>query len=216
MNHNKVIKLWLFPKNRNNECRSITKDEQNIADKLPLLKAKEFVYSRGCVREALSDVFGMHSLKIPLKAFPGKTPILPRGFGYVSFSHCKDNLLVGWSFKKIGVDIERFDRIFDANAISNFFYFKKEKDQLSLSPRGKYRLETLKLWVSKEASIKWQQNGSISKDLLNWEISQNNQKAFHKLINKKINIFNLKYKSWYLALAYNCRKIMIKKIIEKN
>ncbi len=210
-----IIKLWLFPRNGNNESRSITSDEEKIAEKLPNLKAKEYIYSRGCVRHALSNLFEISPLKVPLQALPGKIPILPRNFGYITFSHCRDNLLIGWSFKKIGVDIERSDRVFDAHAISKFFYCEKERKELSIFPSERYRLETLKLWVLKEASIKWQQNGSISKDLSSWEISKNRKEAHHKLLDLKINIFNLEYKSWYIALAYDCINMEIKEILEK-
>lgn len=215
MINNRVIKLWLYPKNKKNQCRSITIDEQKIADRLPIFKAEEYIYSRGCVRDALSDLFGINPLKIPLEALPGRPPILQRDFGYISFSHCRDNLFVGWSDKKIGVDIERSDRIFDAYAVSNLFYCNKEREQLDLFTKENYRLETLKLWVSKEASIKWQKNGSISKDISNWIISQNNKEAYHKLLDLKINIFSYEYKSWYLALAYNSNMIDIKEILEK-
>ena len=49
---------------------------------------------------------GLDPLKIPLKADPGKPPLLEKGWGHISMSHCSDALLVGWSLEKIGVDLE--------------------------------------------------------------------------------------------------------------
>ena len=210
---NEIIKIWLFPRNKNNKCRHVTNNEKKIADQLSCLKSEEYLYSRGCVRYALSDFLGISPLKIPLSAPPGKPPTLKKDFGCITFSHCRDALLVGWSSNRIGVDIERSDRIFDANAISQRFYCKEEQIQLALIKPKEYRLEALKLWVAKEASIKWQ-NGSIAKDISSWRISKNLEEAYHKLQNKKINILSLEYKSWYLAIAHNLKNIKIEEINE--
>ena len=208
------IKLWFFPRNENNKNRLITKNEQQIAIKLNNRKAEEYIYSRGCVRHALSDLFGISPLKIPLDSPPGKPPILNGDFGSIAFSHCKDALLVGWSSKKIGVDIERSDRNFNAYDVSQRFFCEEEKKKLSLVPQEQYRLEVLKLWVLKEASIKWQ-NGSIALDLSNWQISRNYNEAYHRLLRLKINTLNFEYKSWNLAIAHNCKNVEIKEIVEK-
>ena len=208
-----IIKIWLFPRNKNNKYRQVTTDELKISGQLSHLKSEEYLYSRGCVRYALSNLFGISPLKIPLKAPPGKPPTLEKGFGNITFSHCRDALLVGWSSKKIGVDIERSDRIFDANAISKRFYCKQEKTQLALLKEKEYRLKSLKLWVAKEASIKWQ-NGSIAKDISSWEINKNLEEAYHKSQNTKIFIISLEYKSWYLAIAHNIQDIEIEEINE--
>ena len=210
---NKIIKIWLFPKNKNNKCRHVTTNEQKIADQLSYFKSEEYLYSRGCVRYALSDFFGISPLKIPLSAPPGKPPTLKKDFGSITFSHCRDALLIGWSSNKIGVDIERSDRNFDANAISQRFYCKEEQTQLALLKSKEYRRKALKLWVAKEASIKWQ-NGSIAKDILSWRISKNLEEAYHKLQNKKLNILSLEYKLWYLAVAHDFKNIKIEGINE--
>ena len=70
---NEIIKIWLFPRNKNNKCRHVTNKEQKIADQLSFLKAEEYLYSRGCVRYALSDFLGISPLKIPLISTPVKT-----------------------------------------------------------------------------------------------------------------------------------------------
>ena len=67
---------------------------------------------------------GLEPLEIPLKADPGKPPLLADGLGYISMSHCSDALLIGWSSTKIGVDIERKDRQFQAQKCPNAFSLK--------------------------------------------------------------------------------------------
>lgn len=210
-----IINLWLFPKNENNKQRVVTINENKIASKLPPLKAEEYIFSRGCVRYALSSLFKIPPLDIPLEAPPGGYPILLKNMGFITFSHCKDALFVGWSYQKIGVDIESSSRVFAANAITNRFYCEEEKQLLSSLSKQSYRQEALKLWVLKEASIKWQ-NGKISIDLPNWKISDKKKSAYHKLLDIKINTLNIEYKSWYLGLAYNSRDVEIKEILEQG
>ena len=48
---------------------------------------------------------GLEPLEIPLKADPGKPPLLTEELGHISMSHCSDALLIGWSSTKIGVAV---------------------------------------------------------------------------------------------------------------
>ena len=67
------------------------------------------------MRDALSDLFKMNPLQIPISADPGKPPKLPTGMGYISISHCIDAFIIGWHQENIGIDIERSDRDFNYN-----------------------------------------------------------------------------------------------------
>ena len=62
-----IIKIWLFPRNKNNKCRQVTTDELKITGQLSHLKSEEYLYSRGCVRYALSN-FWDFAFKDTLKA----------------------------------------------------------------------------------------------------------------------------------------------------
>ena len=99
-----------------------------IAKKLSHHKAKEFILSRGYARYLLADIFKISPLEVPLKAFPGESPLLKKGFGYLSFSHCDDVILIGWCNQNIGIDIERSDRLFDPKRIIKRFFNKNEKN----------------------------------------------------------------------------------------
>ena len=198
---NNVIKLWLFPRNKNNKCRQVTSDELKITGQLSHLKSEEYLYSRGCVRYALSNFFGISPLKIPLKAPPGKPPTLKKGFGYITFSHCRDALLVGWSSKKIGVDIERKDRKFFRRGIAKKFYSFEEKKFLNDMDDDLYNYNVLKYWVLKESAIKWQK-GTISKDLSHWEVKNNFHSVCHNYLKYKLRAFDSQFELWAIGLAY--------------
>ena len=99
--------------------KPISFQELKWKHKLNANRSIQYEHSRGYVREALSHILGIPPLNIPIVSPPGLPPKLPTEMGYVSFSHCKDGLLIGWSIKNIGVDIERYDRIFFAEKIIN-------------------------------------------------------------------------------------------------
>ncbi len=90
----------------------ISKNEKQWATLLSQARSKEYKHSRGCARLALSKLFKVDPLTIPLSAPPGKAPILKDGWGHISISHCNDALTIGWSNNRLGIDIERQDRRF--------------------------------------------------------------------------------------------------------
>ena len=66
-------------------------------------------------------------LSVPLEAEYGVIPAIPPKYGYLSLSHCSDAILISWSSKRIGVDIERTDRKIPFKKICNRFFTSKEK-----------------------------------------------------------------------------------------
>ena len=82
----------------------------------------------------MSTLTGLDSLDIPIQADPGEPPLLAEGWGHISMSHCSDALLIGWSSGKIGVDIERKDREFQAYKLSKRFFTQSENCLLYTSP----------------------------------------------------------------------------------
>ena len=207
----KKIQLWIIPIKR--EFKPVTDLEKDLSKLLPPFKAKKFLLSRGYIREVLSQYFDIPALEIPLLAEPGKPPILNNNLGYISISHCEDALFLGWSDINLGIDIERKERNFKPISIIKKFYLQEEKKELELLNLEELRLKTLKFWVLKEASIKWQ-NGSISSDLYKWLISSDFKKANHIDKNFSLNICHLEFESWYLGVAYNESNIDIGPIIK--
>ena len=150
----------------------ISSEEKNWVNKLTTNKALIYHFSRGCVRNAIANMTGIDPLAIPLKADPGKPPLLEEGWGHISISHCSDALLIGWSSEKIGVDIERKDREFHAHKLSKRFFSKDENSGIENLTSNQAKEEVLNRWIIKEAAIKWH-NGKISNNLSQW-IWENN------------------------------------------
>ena len=105
-----------------------TSSELKIASNLSQARAKIFLETRYYMRDALSALFDINPMKVPITAHPGKPPELPNGMGYISISHCKDAFIIGWHQENIGIDIERSDRDFNESLETptiSAFSFKK-------------------------------------------------------------------------------------------
>ena len=189
---------WIFPLNTN--FKTISPMELREASRLPQKKSIQYRLSRGNIRYALSKLFNINPLEVPLNSLPGNAPSLDKNFGYVSMSHCSDALFVGWSKDKIGVDIERIDRNLVSTQIANRFF--DENDILSLQGLSEdlYKQGFLKIWVVKESLIKWQ-NGSLFKGLKEWKINEKSGTASHKNLNLNVNINNLRFLKWEIGIA---------------
>ena len=142
----------------------------------------------------------MNPLDIPLKADPGKPPLLAEGLGHISMSHCSDALLIGWSSSKIGVDIERKDRQFQAHKLSQRFFSKDESCEIKhLSPIQAREL-VLKRWVVKEAAVKWQR-GKLARNINEWIWKNNSSFAHHEKLGYKVKVYEQSHSQWTYAIA---------------
>ena len=150
----------------------------------------------------------MQPLSIPLYSFPGKPPLLGKGFGFISISHCKNALFLGWSSSPIGVDIESINRSFDFQKLSKKLLSKEENLLLSNSIEDDLSKKFLSIWVRKEALIKYAK-GNILKDFKSWKINPSTNVAFSNTSFKKAYVNYTKYKSWLIGVAsdYNLSKI---------
>ena len=202
--------IWLIPKIL--PKKSVSNAEIIASEKLSLSRAKEFLYSRGYVRYFLSELFLIDPLKIPLEASNKKKPILRENLGYVSWSNCKDALLIGWARNPIGVDIEKKDRFFDAKQINNRFFNNKEKEIYKTLDGEDLRSQILKLWVLKEATIKCI-NGRLIPDLGNILIKENLKKAFYIPNQSEFNLSLKEYEKWFFGIALKDNLIELNKMI---
>ncbi len=198
MTSNKLL-LWIIPKN--NSIKYVTKLEKKSAEELNLSKKKQYLQSRSHLRETLSFLLKMEPKKVPLFAEFGVIPYIPNKFGYISLSHSENVSLIGWSKYKLGVDIEKNKRNFNAEKISNRYFLPKEQENLTKIKNSlDLKSNILTYWVLKEAVIKLHQ-GNIAKDLSNWEIEKNQKKAFNNKL--KINSFikDIHYDEWVIGIA---------------
>ena len=172
-----------------------TSNELQIAANLSKARAKIFLETRYYMRDALSALFNISPLKIPITAHPGEPPKLPDGMGYISISHCKDAFIIGWHKDNIGIDIERSDR--------NFSYQKLAKKYFSQDNIKSYNLNQysiLQEWSAIEAAIKYDR-GKLSKDIKEWKYQKNKESIYHKSKKIKLSIIQLPFLDWTVSIA---------------
>ena len=190
----------------------ISNEEKKWVNKLTKKRGWIYHFSRGCIRNVISNMTDLDPLQIPLKADPGRPPLLEEGWGNISMSHCSDALLIGWSTEKIGVDIERKDRELHAHKLSKRFFTKYENQVIENLTSSQAKEEVLRRWVVKEAAIKWQ-NGKISNNLREWIWENNSSFAYHKKLGQKVKVYNQNYEKWTYAIALNETSVINKPII---
>ncbi len=181
---------------------------------MPPHRSRQYIHSRGYTRHALSELMNTPPLEIPLKADPGSPPELKKNWGFVSFSHCADALLIGWSHEPIGVDIERNDRSFSSDKLAIKYFSKEERELLKIYSTKQRKSTILDFWVKKEAAIKWQR-GTISKDLSQWSLRKDTKEALHKKFKYKVLVSSINLFKWKVAIASNIQLKNINPIICK-
>ncbi len=163
------------------------------------------------MRDALSALFNINPMKVPLTALPGKPPKLPNGMGHISISHCKDAFIIGWYQENIGIDIERSDRDFNYQKLSKKYF---QEDNIKNCNLNKYLI--LKKWSAIEAAIKYDR-GKLSRDIKEWKYQKNQKKICHKSKKIKLNLTQVPFLDWTISIAYK-NKILydLPKIICSN
>ncbi len=210
VNAPRVIPLWLFSTNA--PLRPITQQEELWASKLARQRQREYRHSRGCLRYALSDLFNVKPLEIPLIAKPGCPPQLNEGLGYVSMSHCRDALLIGWSESRIGVDIERLDRSFSAQNIATRYFSLEEQNQIFNLPIQLQTIAILEKWLIKESAIKWHY-GSIAADLVHWHTNQDLDLIVNTELDVSLNSIVIRHGKWSSALVSDLKDLQSRTIL---
>ena len=192
------LALWIIPKK--SPIKRISIKEEEILKNLSINRSKEFVHSRGYVREFLSQILSFEPLDIPLSSLPGKPPKLPINMGFLSFSHCQDALFVAWSKNNIGTDIEKKDRNINPNKLKDLICNQEEIALFEKLEGEKKREFILELWVIKEASLKWQK-GKLYQDISQWHFYPQNNICIHDSSKNTVKILKLTYKYWHIAIA---------------
>jgi len=178
-----------------------TSNELRIASKLSKSRAKIFLETRHYMRDALSALFEIEPIRVPIIAPPGEPPKLPIGMGFISISHCKDAFIICWHHKKIGIDIERSDRDFDYKSLAKK-YFRQEN--IINSNLNKYLI--LKEWSAIEAAIKFDR-GKLSKDIMEWRYGIDKKNLYHNSKKIKLNLTQLPFLDWIISIAYKNKNL---------
>ena len=169
--------------------------EINIATNLSSSRAKVFLESRFYIRDALSKLFDLNPLEIPLRANPGEPPTLPKGMGYVSMSHCQDACIICWNKERIGIDIECSDRNFNYKRLAQKYFYQKI---INNSELNKYYI--LKQWSAIEAAIKWD-SGKLSKDIKYWQYKNYKKNLYHIKKKLTVNLNQFSFLKWTISIA---------------
>ncbi len=172
-----------------------TINEINIASNLSSARAKVFLESRFYIRDALSNLFNLNPLEIPVTANPGVPPTLPKGWGYLSISHCDDACIICWNKEKIGIDIECSDRNFNYKGLAKKYFYQESTYD---SEPDKYTV--LKKWSAIEAAIKWDR-GKLSKDMKYWQYTDQKNFLFHIKKKLKVNLNQFSLFKWTISIA---------------
>ena len=173
-----------------------TSSELRIASNLSQARAKIFLETRYYMRDALSALFDINPMKVPITAYPGKPPELPNGMGYISISHCKDAFIIGWHRENIGIDIERSDRDFNYQKLAKKYF---QKENIKNFNMNKYLI--LKEWSAIEAAIKYDK-GKLSRDIKEWKHEINKKNLYHKSKRIKLNLIQIPFLDWTISIAF--------------
>ncbi len=173
-----------------------TSSELQIASNLSQARAKVFLESRYYMRNALSTLFDINPMEIPITANPGEPPNLPNGMGYISISHCKDAFIIGWHREKIGIDIERSDRDFNYQKLVKKYF---QEENISNDNLNRYLI--LKEWSAIEAAIKYDR-GKLSRDIKEWKYQINKKNLYHISKKIKLNYIQISLLDWTISIAY--------------
>ena len=172
-----------------------TPNEINIASNLSSSRAKIFLESRFYIRDALSTLLNLDPFEIPLKAYPGEPPTLPKGMGYISMSHCQDACIICWNKVRIGIDIEFSNRDFNYKGLAKKYFYK---ENINDSKFNKYNI--LKEWSAIEAAIKWDR-GKLSKDIKYWRYKNYKKNIFHSKKKLTVNLNQFSFLKWTISIA---------------
>jgi 4'-phosphopantetheinyl transferase len=138
--------------------------------------------SRAALRQLVAHNLGCEAGEVPLHSPPGAAPRLEPGAGFVSLSHSQSPvgsmLLLAWSSRPVGVDLEAAERPLEAAAIARRFFPPQEWQTLQHLGPESLRAAVLRSWVLKEAAIKWRQR-SLAEDLRFWHYDQHTHRLRH-------------------------------------
>ena len=134
--------------------------------------------SRSRLRRCLADLLQLPAEAVPLHSPPGEAPLLAPGYGHVSLSHSREQLLLAWSPAAIGVDLEAATRPLLAEPLARRFFPAQEWQQLQQLPPAERPQAVLQSWVRKEAAIKWSRSG-LARDLRHWCWDEARQELQH-------------------------------------
>ena len=105
MQTSRVLPLWLFP--LDSPQKEISLNELKAAELLSKKRSIEYKYARGNARYALSELFKIKAIDIPLNSLPGEAPSLGNNLGLFD----RDNLVKNMKCDPKWVHVARYELI---------------------------------------------------------------------------------------------------------
>ena len=139
---------------------------------------RRYWQSRAALRQLVARCIGCAAEEVPLHSPPGGPPRLEAGSGHVSLSHSGPMLLLAWSPRPVGVDLEQAARPLAAAAIASRYFPPQEWAQLQGLAPDPLRQAVLRSWVLKEAAIKWRQR-TLAEELRAWHYCHRSGQLCH-------------------------------------
>lgn len=198
------IKCWIFPKDYN-KINFFKKLKFNNEKNLTRRK-KEHLLAYFYTKKTMSELYKINSRDLKINFKQGQAPYFEdEKMGYISLSHCKNVIILGWSSEKIGIDIERKNRKTNPIIVSKRFFTKDEFNQIIQNEKLSSE-NFIKTWVIKESIIKHQKlsKWDDSKKFV-WRIGAN--KVFNSKDNIEIKVKYLFFKKWVIGIACNALKV---------
>ena len=162
---------------------------------LPQRRRLIFWQTRAVVRQQLAAWLGCTPEAVPLLAPPAHYPQLAAGWGYVSWSHSGEQLLLGWSPQPVGVDLEPADRPIRADSLWRRLC-PGEPPPAALADA------VLQRWVGLEALTK-RRCSSIAVELGRWSWQLGQGRAVHRGDQHNVDVVaqrhHLHQRSWWLG-----------------
>jgi phosphopantetheinyl transferase len=171
--------LWLLPLTADDPW-TLSEAERDWSAALPQPVQHRYRTSRHLLRCRLAACLDLPAEAVPLHSPPGEAPCLAAGYGAVSLSHSRDQVLLAWSPWPIGVDLEWQQRTIAAELLARRFFPPQEWLQLQRRSPAERAALVLESWVRKEAAIKWQRS-SLAADLRHWHWCAERQRLEHLL-----------------------------------
>lgn len=136
----------------------LSDQEQAWAQGLSPPRRQEFSCTRALVRRQLGRWLHCSPLAVPLQAPPSAYPSLGQGLGVVSWSHSRGHLLLGWSARPLGVDLESCGRRLQVRALLSRLCTPQERELWMQWPEPVAEQQLLQRWVQLEALVKRQRS----------------------------------------------------------
>lgn len=161
-----AIALWLCNLDRGSDetdalAKSLSPLELARADRFGTARLRgRWITGRATLRRILGAALGVDPAAVALHRDIRGRPQLTRELGLdFNLSHTDDVALIGISVglpagARIGVDIEREDRLVNADGLARKFMTERERAEMAILDEAARRKRFLRLWTCKEAMSK--------------------------------------------------------------